>query len=633
MKLRFNRNSLAIALLLISGLFFGFRWYLDLAAQSRIQQPPSYEFKVNEKTNGLIELPPVFADPDSLCWYVYASILVAGETWHLRESPIGNAPDNRPMMWSHLYLWWIAAIGAIKALITGQTWSSSIASAIFWANPISFVLFSVLWVEIIRRVAGLWPAAIGLLMLCSFPGILLAFGAWHPDHHGFHAAAALGSLTCAVLGTKELLMGNQARANKLLMFAGAAGGVGLWVGATQQVTVIAQIGAVALAGSIFLPREELDHWSVAWMKWAAAGTVTGFAALLLEFLPNLSEARLETNHPFYLATWLGGGLAVWAVAGLRLRRAYSTLMLIAALALLPVLPLGILFAGPEQYSLRDPIVLRCHEFIAEFLPARLFYTRLAALREFAIAVVVLPAAFWALWVHRKEKAQAWPIGMALIPICSYSLLILLQRRWGEFLQVSLVVAGVLLAGNERFRRISYLIAAISLAGMTCDLVSGVRELRSEKLRDDLQSAVRARDIAVVCRLHNGGSEINVLADDALAPALYACAGIRTVGALYWENASGIRDSAICLASHDDAEALRIIRARRITHIIVEASPRLAIQTTRIARGTLDPEVGNKSLAWRLARPEPLPPPWLTLQVEQTFLGSEYPTRIYKVTPE
>ncbi len=582
-------------------------------------------------------LPPLFADPDSICWLVYAHSMVERGEFRIRTSPIGNAPEGRPMLWAHLYLWWVVGLGGIAALFGHSSWLQGIDKAIYWSNPLAFLLFATWWFALVRKHVGPISASVGILFLAASPSIGADFGWWHPDHHGFHLAAMLGALTAAATGIRYLLAGQTESGRRLLAIAGVMGGFGLWIGATQQATVVAIIGMAGLAGALWGPRERLAAWDSAWMSWATFGALTSLFGFVVEFFPDLADARLEVNHPIFAAAWFGGGLMIRGICRMRVGKPGIVPTLFGGV-LIAIAPAMILSAPLSQYSLRDPVVIRCHELINEFRPGWTGFHLPAATREFGLGIFLVPAGLWFLSSRRKDPTVLFSLGLILAATLEFSILTLLQQRWATFLEASLVLLGAFLLHEAAVfysaRRV--LGSAVALAvvltvyQMSSDAVTRIHERNA--IRPDLLSTVGTRDLAITLRRENKTLDVNVLGDSELAPALYAYGSVGALTALYWENAQGIHAAAEILTMQDDAEAEKAVRAHGVTHLVLQASPTAVMGPRWIALGSRDREAARSSLAWRLAKPEPSPPAWLKLESEQTFLGRENPTRIYRVLP-
>ena len=609
----------------------------DRAQQREIRQPAAYAVDSSAGRVREFPLPPMFVDPDSVCWLVYAHRMVERREFRVHRSPIGNAPEGRPMLWAQLYLWWVVGLGGIAALLLQISWVDGIDTAIFWSNPAAFLLFAAAWYALVRKYAGALAAAVGLLSLCAAPSISADFGWWHPDHHGFHLAAMLGALTAAVLGIRSLLEGEVISGRRLLMAAGVVGGLGLWIGATQQVTVVAAIGAAGVAGTLWIPRDRLAAWDSAWMTWAVTGALTSLFAFGVEFVPDLKDARLEVNHPVFAAAWFGGGLLIRGVCRMR-SGAPGLPHVIVGVLLLAILPATILFAPLSQYSLRDPVVLRCHELIGEFRPGWKVYRPADAAREFGIGLFLLPAGLWLFWSRQKDPASIFSLGLILAASIGFTALTILQQRWASFLEACLVLLGVWLTYQAiKLPPARRLLASAVVLGVLLTLYQMTSELFVRlraplTIRPDLVASLGTRDLAIKLRRENGSQPVNVLGESTLAPGLYAYGGVGALTALYWEDAAGIHAAAEILTMSDDVAAEKAVRSRQITHLVIDASPYAVMGPAWIAHGSRDAAAARSSLAWRLAKPEPAPPPWLRLEGEQAFLGRESPTRIYRVLP-
>jgi hypothetical protein len=215
---------------------------------------------------------------------------------------------------------------------------------------------------------------------------------------------------------------------------------------------------------------------------------------------------------------------------------------------------------------------------------------------------------------------------------------MLQVRWSSFCDASLVLIAVLLTHYARAlippRRVlwSALIVCIGISAyqMTVDSIIRIRGFHS--LRSELIKSIGTRDIAISLRLANGGRPMIVVGEPSLAPALFAYGRIGSVTSLYWEAAMGIHAAADILSTRDEAAAEKSVRELGVTHFVLDASPETVLGSSWTALASRDPAIYQLSLAWKLAKPEPAPPAWLQLESEQTFLGRDRPTRIYRVLP-
>ncbi len=629
--------GLWVALAIAGLIFFLAQCAASYAEQLLAPSPGVIEIAISAERTARLPVPAVYADPDSLCWIVYAQTLARKGEWRLRESPIGNAPNVRPMLWAHAYLWWVMAIGGVTAFIAGVSWPDGIALGVPATNPLAFVIFLIAWGRLVARHAGRFPAAVGVFLLCGFGAIGRDFAWWHPDHHGFHFCALLGALTADLFAIKRNLEDEAASSDRLFIVAGVAGGIGLWIGATQQVTVVALLGLLALAGAVFLPHERLAAWERGWLRWALAGAGVSLAALVIEFAPDFADLRLEVNHPFFAASWLGGGLLVRGVARWRLGVTSAGVSLVVGGALALVLPVGILLTPISEYSLRDPTILRFCELIDEFRPIFRSYSVTNLFREVGLFALLLVGVGVGLFRTRVVPALHWPALLAAGVSLAYGLLSCVQMRWASWAEAGLVLCGIVLAIEaERLRgeprsvphRFLAGTAVVLLAFMAYDLWSLWQNRGT--IRPVLATAIGTRDLAYWLRGKHGSEALSVLGNPSLAPGLYAFGRIRTIDALYWENQPGVHAATEMLSATDDRVAEKLIRDRKVTHLVIPAAPAMVKYAGYVGLGTDDPVALRQILAWRLACPEPQIPPWLVLEDSRQFLGSTVVTRIYRV---
>ena len=107
-------------------------------------------------------------------------------------------------------------------------------------------------------------------------------------------------------------------------------------------------------------------------------------------------------------------------------------------------------------------------------------------------------------------------------------------------------------------------------------------------------------------------------------------GIRSVGSLYWDSPSGIRDEAEFLAAYDEEAAHRIARTRGINYVIVAPNGGNVIAYHYMWQGNKSAPQIRQTLAYRLAAPSPSPPGWLQLLPRSTPAIRSEDLRVYRV---
>ena len=590
----------------------------------------------------------IFLDNDAYYWVGYAQEMAATGTWRIRHTTFDNPPAGRPVHWSQSVAWLLVLAGSIRHGVTGEAMPAAIENAAIWIGPLLHFLLAAGTGWLLFRRLGLVPALIWMLNLATIPSIAWTFHPLRPDHHGLHLGFTISSWLCLVLGglgwTRPAAAGRAEsvwfrawavpgprEAKTLAVAAGVLGGLGLWTGASVQLFGTYLFGAAALLLAVFMPAEESRNAGEScdprwWRRWAVAGAVTAGAAYLLEYAPAFPGMRLEMNHPLYLLALLCLGEALVRVTRDRVRGRSAVRwpagLLVLGAALLPLA----LVAGPaEWHALRDPLMQRLHLFIDEFQPyLRTFAAApwLETFRNFGVLPLLVAAAPFLAGEKRTTPGE-WPVlGMALLPALGGAALMLWQTRWMYFFaaaSLGLAVVVVAILGRQQFQRgrpaawfvvLAAALAAQPLLFLRQDLQDiHVRDIGRERV-GELISPLLQRQFAQGLRALNTNGTFRVMAGPHMAARLHAYGGIPDVDSYYWENLDGLRAAAGFFAAADDAEALRIVRERGITHAVLPPSPELVRMFSVVQHGSVSEAGERASLAGRMLADEGALPPWL-----------------------
>ena len=82
--------------------------------------------------------------------------------------------------------------------------------------------------------------------------------------------------------------------------------------------------------------------------------------------------------------------------------------------------------------------------------------------------------------------------------------------------------------------------------------------------------------------------------------------LRTVGTLYWENAVGLKAAAAIFSATDDAQAERLLRARRVTHVAMFADENFIEPYFTLLNPAAKPQMLQRSFGWRLLTGNDIP---------------------------
>lgn len=597
----------------------------------------------------------IFLDNDPYYWVAYARRIAGGEALRIRFTDVDNVPYGREVHWSSLFSWWLVGLGGICHLATGQPMPQAIESAAFWANPVMFFFFlfgvGVVTGRRIHYAAG----ALTVVLLACLPSVQWDFGYARPDHHGLHIIAFFSTLLLLLLGgggfvkngTGDAWILSRSQARYWFIGAGVCSGLGLWLGATQQMFLIVAIGAgaaLAMLGSR-LSRVLDDIYSDGslWRLWGWTAAFAGMFFYLIEYFPAFPVHRLEVNHPLY---WLaviciGEILGLWPQL-LRDVRPALIVRLAAFTAGALILPLVIILGPVDLHALRDPFMARTHNTISEFFSYAQATNHQVLWNLFKQhnILLLLPACalFYCLGLPRRAAWTRGIVLLALVPALVLTFLAFYQIRWGGLLSASLVLLAVsfVIATRGLFsRRVAIGLAAGLLApalvffGLSC--FENIRAAQSPLLPRDIARMVASRDVANNLRRLASHGDVRVMSSAGETPSLWYFGHVQGVASLYWENTQGVRDAAQFFASHDDETARKLLMERGITHVLAAASPNLAEQQAWIAEATKDPAKIEQTLAFRLSHPLGQIPAWLEpVPIYSSPMAAEWKLRLYRV---
>ncbi len=531
----------------------------------------------------------------------------------------------------------------------------AIAQVAPWANPVLFACFVTALALVLRRRLGAWATGLFILTLTMLPGVEWDFSSGHPDHHGLHLMAFAGLFLGALLGGMgwvraadaepagaetggrfdRWLYRDAARARAWFTAACVCGGIGLWIGSTQQIVCIGVLGAGAVLGALcFASRRSGAGTSrfepELWRHWSRVGAVTSLFFYLVEYFPWHMEMRLEVNHPLIALAWAGAGELMWAimVAKVDPARVRGRILLtrgFLGLLGLAAMPLAIL-AGPRSwFVLRDPVMVWSAWVISEGRPWLDPRQPLAALfhlwNETGVLMFAVPLAVGVLFWRRQEPWRRGALLTLLLATAVFLGWTLLQIRWLGFLEISLLLltlaAVFCLPFRPPGRARAWLLLAFLLPSWA---IFGVLQIRTLRERAEphalvlLKSMMALKEAAWNLELHSRGGDrpARVMAPPGDSPTLHYYGGVETVGSYYWENLVGAHATIDFYNDvGDDAEARRIVRERGVDFVLAVAEPTFVLEMQTLKTGRVNVPEARRTLAFRLSSPSPAGvPPWL-----------------------
>ncbi|HEY1769478.1 MAG TPA: hypothetical protein VGG02_04390 [Chthoniobacterales bacterium] len=585
---------------------------------------------------------PFFRCADSFYWVSYAEDMITRGTFRARFTAMDNAPYGRANSgWASLNCWYLIALAKTWALATGASIQHALLPAALWSNPILYAV-ALAGILIFGLKNGNFPAAAAAIFVFGgTPRVHDDFAYALPGHHGWHDLACFALLVSLAAGIRKK------NARRWFAAAGVAGAVAIWIGATQQAFGIAAAGIGALLGLIVRRGDEEQDFPPA-EAWRVFGLTSGIVALflyLLEYAPGPFAMRLEVNHPLYaIAFSLGGEFLCRAQRLLDTSTARSRndwLFALACAAVLAVIAGAILFGPAEWHAMRQPFMQRFHHEIAEFQPMQRWYGASSWLIAGA-PLSLVAIAFWRAFDSRLTMRQRTALLVCACPCLLAVALSFLQLRWLGIAGATAAALAAVLCADFKLRASEAKICepahfryslgfCFSLGLVACWLARHAAETPGE-IRAQAIDRVATMDVAGVLRTQSNRARPIALFSNQKERQAWVdlAAGVRSVGSLYWDNPAGARDEAEFLASDDEAAAHRIAMRRGINFVVVRQNAASVVIYNYLWRGDRNAPQMRRTLAYRLAAPQPTPPAWLQLLPISTPAMSLEKIRIYRV---
>lgn len=419
---------------------------------------------------------PLFLGPDSYYWVLYAKQMVEENKIRIRYTHFDNVPFGREVAWHSGYSWYLIGLGKIDSFLTGKSLSSGIENSSRYSNPILMLLFALLFAFIFYHhfnplLAAVIPASILFLFAICSTG---PYG--RVDHHLLHAMMFMGQVICIIVGGGGLVA-EKYKAEKLTNYiftapdyknakkwftvAAVFGGLGLWIGATQQAVLIGCLGAAGcISYLLFFSTQNDSHLTSfeprVWRIWGIVGCTLSILFYLVEYFPDHMGMRLEVNHPLYALAWLGGAEFIYRLCTIVSNKnerdkikTHSVWMVISLSGVLLIVVL-VLFGPPSWHSLHDSVMRRTHEIIQEFKSpfgsgSEMRFTDFVAyFGLFPITVLLSAIVLTSKKINIYHKHLTI---LSLLPtivlICFFSL----QIRWHDFLGVIIVLHALIIISS------------------------------------------------------------------------------------------------------------------------------------------------------------------------------------------
>ncbi len=545
------------------------------------------------------------ASVDARWWVIHTREMLRKESWRIRHSDLDNAPAGREVHWSSFLMWVLSGLAWIRSWGTGEPVHHFVADAALAAGPFLMVALLGGMSLMAARVWGWSTALFYLLVLLTSRAVTRTFFLGEADHHGIVLAFASACLLALLAGgcgfsklqkTKRDKRPEIKNIHRWVIVSGIAGAAALWVSASTTLPILAGTGLGILTCSLLLkPEPGTRQTPGIWFLWGLSGCLASLGFYLLEYFPSHMGWRLEVNHPLYAFAWLGGGwildnAVAWRSTGRfpsRGLRGFLCLILVLVAFAAPLA--AILLAGDRVFWVSDKFLLSLHkEYILEFQSLLGLYGKekqslwIPLFYHFWIFAIAAGLTF--LGVRRSIDCKLrCDLCLLAPPVFVMQLLAVWQVRWGSaaaamWALVALAIFAAFLrlpAGNPtRTFAVMSALTSIAIAFFSATLPTAVASYHDETtalnspIAESVGGNLLLRDVARRISESSPGAVPTVLSGPNSSTELSYQAGLKTLGTLYWENMPGLKAAARIFAVPDGDEALRLLTASGVTHIVV-----------------------------------------------------------------
>jgi hypothetical protein len=441
------------------------------------------------------------------------------------------------------------------------------------------------------------------------------------DDYGLSLIDALWSILPLLAGVTALSETKNHRpviARRWFVFAGIAGGIGLWLNVTREVPVLLGIILGGLIANGTNRRGSGNKPLLPWRAWALAGSGATCIAFLLEYFPGhlaLKEWSIETIHPLYALAWLGAGELLGSLE-LALRDGKTAwtgrrlTMAIIALFALGAVPVVFLLKPDRVWLSADALASHLAALSNAPVADNSFgwlgggHFNLVTVATFLPLGLLVPA-IWLLLRRITNSPHRLAIGLAVGPVLVTIGLACFKLRWWNFVDSSLLALAVaaVLPLAERARWLFLGVAALVFAPGIMSLVPARGNSTADTVNDTEIISLVERDLAHWLANRVGPDGATVLAPPSLTTSLYFHGGLRGIGTPYADNTEGTAAALHLAASSSADEAQVLIRKRKVTHIVIPSWDPTLDEYARLGSGQPEHTLVGLLHHW-------LPPRWL-----------------------
>lgn len=557
----------------------------------------------------------------------------------VRFTTVDNAPIGREVHWSSVLTWLLRGAAALQKTFAGlsqEETPAALEKSLLWFNAPLFFAVIVLWSGWTARRLGVWAGVLVAMALVGHQRFREGFEPTYVDHHGLVAAAILGLVLgaagmgfgwwrAAPTGTSSLLPGAPAR--RAALVSALSGALALWLSAASTLPLIALIGCGGLAAAGWHGRTAMAGGARfdpgLWRLWGRAGALASAGCYLVEYAPGHLGWRLEVNHPLYALAWWGGAelvallAAVWTAGApgaawprFGWRRLILPLTALAA-------PLGaILLGGRSTFLPGDPFVAELRHLVTESrsLPAMVREFGLSTVGYDLVSTLLLVPAGLLLWRRRDDTRLV--LGALTFAAAAYFVAAFLVVRWwvvGSAVQITLLVWLVAALTDTPRRRWALTLGLAGVLFLLPTLWVIGRDYRANRTRtvaaiDLLQPLYR--DLAATLRATQPEGPIILLASPNASAGISYYGRFQSLGTLFWENAAGLRAAAGILCAESDKEALRLLRARGVTHLVILSAAPFVREYFSLLHPGRSPDEAKRTFGFRVMNNLTAGPRWL-----------------------
>ena len=534
---------------------------------------------------------------ESQQWVIELQKMMAADSWRAPRGDFDNAPEGRELAMRAPYRWWLRLVATVEHASTGTSTGRAVEQAALRAGPALHLLLALSGTLLVAwrfglAAGGFFAAGVAVLFAPT-----LSFAPGRPEAHDLFLAVNLAGLLLVLCGWHRALKNRSAVG--WFIAAGAASGMGVWIDAGSQATVLAAMG-VGYGVAAMLPAStgQAAFPKMAWRSWAAAGIVLASVGWFVEGKP--SAPGLDTNHPLLWLAWLGLAETLTQLHAWRrgtARRPQHLALAAGVVALVGATGWRLAEGGlGEAFGPGDPAFTSATTFAGWLREEKLGLRPLALL----VAISLIPAALW----YCRRTAPMRTLACASV---GTALALLIPAgagaRWLDLLIVALIVVLVVVSASavasahrlRWFAGLGGMLGLVLIAGWPKSNEDGAlapAEAHALIERDLGQwLAARAESWAVV------------LAPPGLSGALCYYGGVRVVGSPYPGNDKGRALVERIVAADSPDEAQSMAQSRNIHFIVLpswdDSLERFAAAT---AKGTGKPLIALLR-TW-------LPPRWL-----------------------